>query len=266
MSESVREYYDANAEKEWNRLVSSPYHNLEYIITMHFIEKHLPKKGLILDAGGGPGRYTIELAKRGYDVVLQDLSLECLNIAEKEIEKAGITGKVKKIVKGSITNLSEFPNENFSGVLCLGVLTHLTQRRDREKAVSELVRVSKRNAPILISVVALYGLYRTVLKRFPKMLGRDEIFNKSTLTKWPFFADAYFFHPSELRELFESHGGYTIEMATCEGLSSHLKDETDKIFGDKEKWDRWLEVLLRTCNDPIMLGLGEHFLYIGRRR
>jgi 2-polyprenyl-3-methyl-5-hydroxy-6-metoxy-1,4-benzoquinol methylase len=40
---------------------------------MHFLEKHLPKKGLILDAGGGPGRYTIELARSGYDVVLLDL-------------------------------------------------------------------------------------------------------------------------------------------------------------------------------------------------
>jgi hypothetical protein len=37
---------------------------------MHFLEKYLPKKGLVLDAGGGPGRYTIELAKKGYDVVL----------------------------------------------------------------------------------------------------------------------------------------------------------------------------------------------------
>jgi hypothetical protein len=33
-----------------------PYHQIEFIITMHFLEKHLSKKCLILDAGGGPGR------------------------------------------------------------------------------------------------------------------------------------------------------------------------------------------------------------------
>ena len=35
------------------------------MVTMYFPEKHLPEKGLLLDAGGGPGRYTIELAKKG---------------------------------------------------------------------------------------------------------------------------------------------------------------------------------------------------------
>ena len=70
----VKEYYDKHAEREWNRLVQDPYHRLEFIVTMYFLDKYLPKKGLILDAGGGPGRYTIELAKKGYDVVLFDLS------------------------------------------------------------------------------------------------------------------------------------------------------------------------------------------------
>jgi 2-polyprenyl-3-methyl-5-hydroxy-6-metoxy-1,4-benzoquinol methylase len=49
---------------------------------MHFLEKYLPRQGLVLDAGGGPGPYTIELAKRGYDVVLFDLSPKCLELAK----------------------------------------------------------------------------------------------------------------------------------------------------------------------------------------
>jgi len=32
-------------------------HQLEFIVTMHFLWKYLPKQGLVLDAGGGPGRY-----------------------------------------------------------------------------------------------------------------------------------------------------------------------------------------------------------------
>ena len=79
------------------------------------------------------------------------------------------------------------------------------------------------------------------------------------------FPDAYFFHPTELKELFENQRVETLEMATCEGLSSHLQEETNEIYGDKEKWQRWLKILLRTCNDPNILGLGEHFLYVGRR-
>ncbi|MEM3695337.1 MAG: class I SAM-dependent methyltransferase [Candidatus Bathyarchaeia archaeon] len=42
-----------------------PYHQIEFNVTMHLLKKYLPKEGLVLDAGGGPGRYTIELAKQG---------------------------------------------------------------------------------------------------------------------------------------------------------------------------------------------------------
>lgn len=66
-----------------NKLVRDPYHRLEYNTTMYFLKKYLPSKGLILDAGGGPGRYTIELAKLGYDMVLLDLTPKLLEITKK---------------------------------------------------------------------------------------------------------------------------------------------------------------------------------------
>jgi hypothetical protein len=79
------------------------------------------------------------------------------------------------------------------------------------------------------------------------------------------FPDAYFFLPPELKGLFEKNGVETLEMATCEGLSSHLKEETSKIYEDSRKWNAWLTLILRTCTDPHILGLGEHFMYVGRR-
>lgn len=81
-----REYYNAMGEKEWRRLVRDPYHKLEFEVTMHFLRKHLPETGMILDAGGGSGRYTIELAKMGYQIVLMDISEVQLDIAKKRID------------------------------------------------------------------------------------------------------------------------------------------------------------------------------------
>ena len=57
-------------------------------IEIFFFKKYSPRKGLVLDAGGGPGRYTLELARLGYDVVLLDLTPELLGIAKNQIEKA----------------------------------------------------------------------------------------------------------------------------------------------------------------------------------
>jgi len=66
--------------------------------------------------------------------------------------------------------------------------------------------------------------------------------------------------------MFESRGVITLDMASCEGLSSHLQEATNKIYKDKEKWKRWLEIILETCNDPTILGTGEHILYVGRKK
>jgi len=277
MSRVVKEYYDAKAEHEWNRLVQDAYHRLEYIVHMHFLDKYLPKKGLILDAGGGPGRYTIELARKGYQVVLLDLSSRCLEIAKREIKNAKVEEKVKKIVEGSIVDLSEFRDESFDAVLCLGTLSHVTDKSEREEAAIELVRVTKKKAPIFVSVINRYGVFRTILQRLQHLLTdptHEELISEGlhhAHYRYPLepeggFTDAYFFLPNELKELFERQGVQTLEMATCEGLSSHLQEQTNTIYNDPAKWNRWLEILLQTCIDPCILGLGEHLLYVGRKK
>jgi len=271
----VRKFYDDIAEREWKRLVGDPYHRLEFIVTMHFLEKYLPRHGLVLDAGGGPGRYSIELAKRGYDVVLFDLSPKCLELAKKKIARAHVTGKVKRIVEGSITDMSPFRDEEFDVVLCLSPLSHLVESKDREKAAIEIVRVAKHGAPLFIGVIGLHGVFRTILQRLPYELtepSHEEMFSHG-VHRWHEdkhkgtrgFPDALFWHPKDLRALFESKGVRTLEMATCEGLSSHLQGPTNRLYRDKEKWAKWVDLLLKTCTDPVLLGMGEHFLYVGRK-
>ncbi len=132
LKETVRKFYTEYGIKEWRRLVRDPYHRLEFDTTMHFLRKYLPTKGLVLDAGGGPGRYTIELAKSGYNVVLLDLTPKQLEIARKMIRKKGAQNRVKQIVEGSIDNLSMFDDNTFDAVICLGALSHLVKKRERE--------------------------------------------------------------------------------------------------------------------------------------
>jgi len=271
----IRKYYDAHAEGEWRRLLHDPYRRLEFIVTTHFLEKYLPKTGLVLDAGGGPGRYTIELAKRGYRVVLLDISRQCLELARKKIARAGVKDRVEQIVEGSITDLSTFNDETFDSVLCLGPFSHLIERSQREKAASEVVRVAKTGAPLFISVISLYGVFRTVLERLQHELtdpDHKELFTQG-VHRWHEprhkgehgFPDAYFWHPNELEELFKNKGVKMLQMATCEGLSSHLRGATNRLYRDKEKWEKWRALVLKTCTDPILLGMGEHFVYVGEK-
>jgi len=278
MIETVKTWYNARAEYEWMRLFQDGYHQLEYLVTMHFLEEYLPKHGLVLDAGGGPGRYTIELAKKGYRVILLDLSPKCLEIARDQIREAGVKGRVREIVDGSITDLSRFKNEFFDAVLCLGgPLSHLLEKQRREQAASELVRVTKKKAPLFISVFNRYGFYRVLLRSGENLTdsSHEEMFatgmhrahyqHPKAFRRTNGFTDAYFFFPNEIKELFENKGVQTLTLATCEGLSSDLEENTNTLYKDKKQWRRWLKVILQTCTDPCVIGLGTHLLYVGRK-
>jgi len=50
---------------ELRRLGNDPYHRLEYDTTMHFLKRYLPKRGSVLDAGGGPAVIRLGLRKWG---------------------------------------------------------------------------------------------------------------------------------------------------------------------------------------------------------
>ena len=149
MTESlVKEYYTANVRREWQRLVRDPYHRLEFDTTLYFLEKHLPQKGLILDAGGGPGRYTVELASRGYDMILLDVTPANLAFAQRRIRRAKLKAKVRNLIEGSIVDLSRIEDNTFDVVICLGgPLSHIVDGQKRDKAIRELIRVAKPGAP-----------------------------------------------------------------------------------------------------------------------
>jgi S-adenosylmethionine-dependent methyltransferase len=278
MTEVIKIWYDTHAEYEWTRLFQDGYHQLEYLVTTHFLKKYLPKHGLILDAGGGPGRYTIELAKKGYEVVLLDLSPECLEIARNQIRKADVESRVKEISEGSISDLSRFNNGFFDAVLCLGgPLSHLLARSERERAASELVRVSKKKAPLFISVFNRYGLYRVLLRSgenlsdsshkemFATGVHRANYEHPRAFRRTNGFTDAYFFFPDEMKKMFERRGLQTLTLATCQGLSSDLEEDTNILYTNRRNWRKWLGIHLRTCTDPCILGFGNHLLYVGRK-
>lgn len=240
------------------------------MVTMYFLEKHLPEKGLLLDAGGGPGRYTIELAKKDYRITLLDLVPEMLKLARRRIKRAGVSRKVERTVQGSIEDLSCFPNETFDAVLCLGgSLCHLLDTKQREMAVAELLRVAKKGAPLFISVISRLGLLITLLTQFPHEIQyvkhHWEVGDYLPGLQGNGFTAAHWFKPEELQTLFESIGAQTVTLAGLEGLSSHHRKETNSLHKDPEKWKMWIEILLKTSTHPSVVGTSEHFMLVCRK-
>jgi ubiquinone/menaquinone biosynthesis C-methylase UbiE len=269
--EVVTDWFTKKASSEWRRLQRNPYHQIEFSTTMYFLEKYLPKHGLVLDAGGGPGRYTIELAKRGYNVAILDLVPEMLRFARRKIKRAKVLRRVKQFVEGSVEDLSMFADESFDAVLCLGApLCHLLDLKQREKAAAELVRVAKSGAPVFVSVISRIGLLKTLLIRFQHEMQYAkhhwEVGNYIPGLQGEGFTAAHWFLPEELSDLFKKQNVQILEMAGLEGLSSHHERETNKLYKDQEKWKMWAEILLKTCTQPSVVGSSEHFLLVCRKR
>lgn len=102
--------YNKNPESEWNRLKKDAYHRFEYEVVTHYLQKYLPKSGRLLDAGGGPGRYTFELARQGYDVTLLDLSEGCIRMAKHKLQTEfhALSGNVSDLLVGDARGSADY--------------------------------------------------------------------------------------------------------------------------------------------------------------
>ncbi len=267
----TQKLYSSDVTREWGRLTRDPFHKLEFETTLRFLKKHLPKKGLILDAGGGPGRYTIELAKLGYDVVLLDLVPENLEHAQKQIAKTKVAKRIKGTHPGTITDLSRFPAKSFDAVICLGgPLSHVHPAKMRVKAVSELLRVAKRGAPVFVSVMGFYGVMLATPEGWPQEVGHKKHYLKFVQTGDDYrFAGPHFCHffkLDELAALFPKGKVHLLEKVGLEGLNTSNRITNDFAAKHTKAWKNWVEIHNKICTDPAVVESSGHMMIIARKK
>jgi ubiquinone/menaquinone biosynthesis C-methylase UbiE len=245
---------------------------------MHFFKEYSPGKGLVLDAGGGPGRYTLELARLGYDVVLLDLTPELLEIARNRIKKAGVVDRVKQVVQGSIDDLSMFKDNTFDAVMCLGALSHVLEQENRERAVDELIRVAKSNATIFVSVIGRLAILECGLVHWPEDVEIDGLYRKLYETgdyrggpgmhaRGRTFAPCHLYLSEELEGCFKKRDVKVLKMVGLQGLATRHEKETNRLFKKYPRgWKNWWELHLRTCTHPSMVDNSQHFMIICRKQ
>src|SRR5687768_8455354 len=86
--DALHHYYEGF--DEWSRL-ETPQGQLELLRGLEIIEREVPAGSTVLDLGGGPGRYSLALARRGDGVVLADPSPRQLELARSRAEAEGLS-------------------------------------------------------------------------------------------------------------------------------------------------------------------------------
>lgn len=105
------------------------------------------KRGRLLDAGCGSGKYAIPLQMRGFDVIAVDIS--------SGLKHAKAICEQRKLVIDFLeANVYELPFSDcsFDVVWCYGVLQHLLLN-EREAAISDFRRILKSGGMLFIEVL-----------------------------------------------------------------------------------------------------------------
>lgn len=150
------ERYDENG-----RLISK-HGMIEYITTMKYVEKYLQPGMRILEIGAATGRYSHALAQKGYCV-------DAVELVEHNIEifrQNTTPGETVTITQGNAMDLSMFEDDTYDITLLLGPMYHLFTTEDKLKALSEAIRVTKKNGVVFAAYcmgdasVLSYGFIR----------------------------------------------------------------------------------------------------------
>jgi ubiquinone/menaquinone biosynthesis C-methylase UbiE len=201
--EAVKTFYSNGMEKDRLNL---DIFKLEGLRTKEIISKFLTKQNLkILDVGGGAGFYSFWLTELGHSVSLVDLSLKNIELADEYAKQHQLN--LKSCEPGDATNLN-FPDDQFDIVLLLGPLYHLTEEKERIKALTEAKRVLKSGGILLAAVISRYASLIDGLKRnlitddhFEKILINDlqTGIHLNETGNPDYFTTAFFHTPVQIR-------------------------------------------------------------------
>jgi ubiquinone/menaquinone biosynthesis C-methylase UbiE len=172
----VQDFYDnygwvrkegRSGEDAMFRDFSSPYNRYHSGVNARTIECFADLNGKLLLAGGGDLPDThVTIANKFLETTCLDISKVAIDIARSKLENRG------KFVVGSILDIPE-SKDYFDAVYCAHVIFHI-EKDHQEKAVRELIRVTKPSGRIVI----IYSNPDSLPRRIVKFKGKLPLLRK----------------------------------------------------------------------------------------
>lgn len=261
----IRAFYDEDPEREHRRLERGL---LEYDITWRYLEQYLPAQGTILEIGAATGRYTLELAKRGYQVTAVDLSAPQLETARSLIKSAGLENQVE-FIAADARDLNAVTHKAYDAVLLMGPLYHLIAEEDRKRALQQAFDRLRSGGLLFSAFLSRFGIMGDLINKIPEWI-EDQTDVQALLATGRRPDDyprggfrAYFALVPEIAPLHEAIGFQTLTLAGVEPALSADVDMYHKLEGKQRQL--WLDLLFKISADPSIVGASMHLLYIGQK-
>lgn len=268
MSDVVREYYNEAVIEEWERL-AKPYPRFELLSTLRLVDEFFPHSGRVADIGGGPGRYTIELLQRGYQVTLIDLSEANADFARDKLCELELAPEA--VHAADARSLPMLGTASFDAALELGPMYHIVDAEERARALAELYRILKLGAPAIVGFINPLGVLRGGLTEFPSCYSdaphiRQLLEQYVKAGKQDAFTESTFLTPPQaLAEL--RSAGFAVECrAGVEGFASGTRDQIKEMAeNDPSAYAVVADLVPETSTHPAFRDCTEHLHVVVRK-
>ena len=271
----TRAFYNAYGDIEWSRLEATAYGRLQAIIHTDFIRRYVGPGDRVLDAGCGPGRFSIVVAELGATVTALDLSNVQLQLAKERLGEAGVLESVGGFVSGDIADLSMFQDGHFDVVICYGgALSYVCAQRYR--AASELVRVVRPAGILLTSVMSRYGAMANLVRRptmpvlkYPEEWHVWRVAEDGDLPAFPStrvnmeHPPMHMFTSDELRGLLP--GCTVLELAGSNVTAVEGSRAIDEVLSDQRAWSTAVRLERELNSRPGLVDSGSHIIMAAQR-
>jgi S-adenosylmethionine-dependent methyltransferase len=270
MSQFVRDYYNAHAENEQKRL-DLPLCKIEFASTLRLIDKYFPKQGHICDIGGGTGRYTIELLRKGFSVTLLDLSDVEIRLAGIQLNKHELSAE--QLIVGDARDMNMLASNIFDAALLLGPMYHIVEPDERAKVLRELKRILKDQGIAIIAYLNSWGLIKTGIVDFPHWY-KDVSFLRSMLDEHAFagqqlsgFTECYWSTSEAALQEVGKAGFEVISYAGAESFANGMSDLLEQVARDEpEAYENIIEVAAELCELEQYRDSTDHLLIVARKK
>ena len=259
---SFLEQYYNNYDEE-GRLLSR-HGQVEYLTTMKHISACLsgitePK---LLEVGAGTGRYSVTLAKQGYQVTAVELVAHNLEILRSKLDGT----EPILALQGNALDLSAFPDASFDLTMLLGPMYHLYTKTDKLQALSEAVRVTKPGGYIL---VAYCMNDPTVVQYVFGMNKLREVMELHMLTPdWHCVSKPKdLFEMVRTEEIAALDAEFPVErvkLIATDGATNYKREYIDAM--DDATFEKWMEYHFAVCERQDLIGASHHTLDILRKK
>jgi len=267
--EVIAKIFDEYGDAEWDRHEASPFARVSFHVHRHYLERFVQPSDQVLEVGAGAGRFTVQLARLGVRVTAVDISPEQLRLNEEHVAEAGLEGVVEARHLADVLDLSRFEEHAFDATVCYGgPLSWALDGADR--ALDELLRVTRVGGHVLLSVMSRFGSLRAFLAAAAeeiKAYGLQEMQDIVDTGYLPgnhsSLGPMHLYTWAELRAMLERHPCDIVVVSAANFLSIGNDETCERwIRDDPAMWERFLAWEVTACSEPGALDGGTHIVVV----